>query len=94
MDSHNLQPQELNNRIKIYSQKLAQQWSSINDASNLPSGNSELLIRTKYGDVKKLFVGLLKDVPNPEILLSSTPVAAVDLNMVSLLADDEYDYFF
>ncbi|XP_037052458.1 ragulator complex protein LAMTOR1 [Bradysia coprophila] len=63
MDSHNLQPQELNNRIKIYSQKLAQQWSSINDASNLPSG-------------------LLKDVPNPEILLSSTPVAAVDLNMM------------
>lgn len=38
MDSHNLQPQELNNRIKIYSQKLAQQWNSINDASNLPSG--------------------------------------------------------
>lgn len=64
MDSHNLQPQELNNRIKMYSQKLAQQWNSINDASNLPSG-------------------LLKDVPNPEILLSSTPVAAVDLNMVS-----------
>ncbi len=64
MDSHNLQPQELNNRIKIYSQKLAQQWSSINDASNLPSG-------------------LLKDVANPEILLTSTPVAAVDLNMVN-----------
>lgn len=42
MDSHNLQPQELNNRIKIYSQKLAQQWNSINDPSNLPSGWSNI----------------------------------------------------
>lgn len=56
MDSHNLQPQELNNRIKIYSQKLAQQWSSINDASNLPSGNFDSVVLTKYGDVRKLFI--------------------------------------
>lgn len=38
MDAHNLQPQEMNNRIKMYSQKLAQQWSSIQDSSNVPNG--------------------------------------------------------
>lgn len=38
MDSHNLQPQEMNNRIKIYSQKMAQQWSSIQETANAPSG--------------------------------------------------------
>lgn len=69
MDSHNLQPQETNNRIKIYSQKLAQQWSSIHDSSNVPSG-------------------LLKDIPNPELLLSSTPISAADLNMMRNFAQE------
>lgn len=28
-------------------------------------------------------VGLMMDIPNPEAILSSTPVSATDLNMVS-----------
>lgn len=63
MDSHNLQPQEMNNRLKMYSQKMAQQWSSIQDATNTPSG-------------------LLKDVPNPEQMLTTTAISAADINMV------------
>lgn len=66
MDAHNLQPQEMNNRIKVYNQKLAQQWSSIQDSTNLPSG-------------------LLKDIPNPELFLTSTPISAVDLTMVLMV---------
>lgn len=38
MDSHNLEPQEQNNRMRAYTQKLAQQWSRINDSSNVPTG--------------------------------------------------------
>lgn len=63
MDSHNLQPQEMNNRIKIYTQKMAQQWGSIHDGANAPSG-------------------LLKDVPNPELLLAANAISPVDLQMV------------
>lgn len=32
------------------------------------------------------FAGLLKDIPNPELLLSSTPISAADLNMVCVHA--------
>lgn len=39
MDAHNLEPQELNDRIKMYSHKLSQQWSTIQeDGTNLSSG--------------------------------------------------------
>ena len=50
MDGHNLQPHELNDRIKFYSQKLSQQWSNVQDASNVSSGllkdikNPEMLL--------------------------------------------------
>lgn len=36
-------------------------------------------------------VGLMMDIPNPEAILSSTPVSATDLNMVSL---GLFGYFF
>lgn len=29
MDSHNLEPQEYTDRVKVYSQKLSQQWSNV-----------------------------------------------------------------
>lgn len=29
MDSHNLEPQEYTDRVKMYSQKLAHQWSNV-----------------------------------------------------------------
>lgn len=29
MDSHNLEPQEYTDRVKMYSQKLSQQWSNV-----------------------------------------------------------------
>lgn len=31
MDSHNLEPQELNDRIRLYSHKLSQQWGTLQD---------------------------------------------------------------
>lgn len=69
MDSHNLQPQEINNRLKQYSQKMAQQWSSLQDTANAPSG-------------------LLRDMPNPELLLAATPISAADLHMMRNFAHD------
>lgn len=33
MDSHNLEPQELNDRIRMYSHKLSQQWGTLQDDS-------------------------------------------------------------
>lgn len=31
-------------------------------------------------------IGLLKDITNPELLLSATPISVADLNMVCVLA--------
>lgn len=43
MDSHNLEPQELNDRIKLYSHKLSQQWSTIQeDSGNVSNGKRKL----------------------------------------------------
>lgn len=33
MDSHNLEPQELNDRIRLYSHKLSQQWGTLQEDS-------------------------------------------------------------
>ena len=38
MDAHNLEPHELNDRIKLYSHKLSQQWSTIQEDSSVISG--------------------------------------------------------
>lgn len=37
MDAHNLQPQEITNRVKLYSQKMAQQWNSVKDTTTASS---------------------------------------------------------
>ena len=38
MDLHNLEPHEYRDRVKIYTQRLQQQWSSVQYPSNLPTG--------------------------------------------------------
>lgn len=39
MDSHNLEPQELNDRIRLYSHKLSQQWGTLQDnATSVANG--------------------------------------------------------
>uniref|UniRef100_U5EWX5 Ragulator complex protein LAMTOR1 n=1 Tax=Corethrella appendiculata TaxID=1370023 RepID=U5EWX5_9DIPT len=63
MDSSHLQPQEYNDRVKLYSNRLAQQWNSINHPTTGP-------------------IGLLKDIPNPETILSSSPISNEDLIMM------------
>lgn len=40
MDSHNLEPQELNDRIRMYSHKLSQQWGTLQeDSTSAVNGN-------------------------------------------------------
>lgn len=63
MDSHNLEPNEYNGRVKHYAYKLQQQFSNIQLPSNSPTG-------------------LLKDIPNPEVFLISTPISAPDLSLI------------
>ncbi|XP_075162426.1 late endosomal/lysosomal adaptor, MAPK and MTOR activator 1 [Haematobia irritans] len=38
MDSHNLEHQECDVRIKLYSQRLQQQWSNLQNTSKMPKG--------------------------------------------------------
>lgn len=39
MDSHNLEPQELNDRIRLYSHKLSQQWGTLQeDTTSVANG--------------------------------------------------------
>ncbi|XP_055693173.1 ragulator complex protein LAMTOR1 [Lutzomyia longipalpis] len=63
MDMHNLEPQEYSDRVKIYAQRLSQQWSNINHPRTGPRG-------------------LLQDIPNPEEVLSSTPISAADFHLM------------
>ncbi len=62
---HNLEQQEYNDRYKLYSNRLAQQWSNIQHPSTAT------------------YNGLLKDIPNPEIILASLPTNSAELQMVS-----------
>jgi len=41
MDIHNLEPQEYTDRIKLYSNRLAQQWNNINHPTNSVVGNKK-----------------------------------------------------
>ncbi|GAB0090021.1 Winged helix-like DNA-binding domain superfamily [Sergentomyia squamirostris] len=63
MDMHNLEPQEYSDRVKLYSHRLAQQWSNVNHPRTGPRG-------------------LLKDIPNPEEMLSTSPISITDLQMM------------
>lgn len=38
MDSHNLEHQEYTDRIKLYSQRLQQQWNNVQHPSVIPKG--------------------------------------------------------
>lgn len=64
MDIHNIEPHEYNDRVKIYSQRLAQQWNTVQHPNHVHH------------------VGLLKDIANPESVLTSVPVALADLSMI------------
>lgn len=45
MDSHNLEPQELNDRVKLYSQRLSQLWNSIPDPSTVQQNGLFCIIK-------------------------------------------------
>ncbi|CAD7081245.1 unnamed protein product [Hermetia illucens] len=68
MDSHNLEPQEYHDRVKLYYQKLQQQWSNVQHPSNSPTG-------------------LLRDIPNPELFLTASPISAPDLSLIKSAVD-------
>lgn len=76
MDTHNLEPQECQDRIQLYKQRLLQQWSNIPHHQNKPTGfqsslSSSLSIFCKGIDFINFFytffVGFLKDIPNTEV---------------------------
>uniref|UniRef100_A0A182KDC8 Late endosomal/lysosomal adaptor and MAPK and MTOR activator 1 n=1 Tax=Anopheles christyi TaxID=43041 RepID=A0A182KDC8_9DIPT len=64
MDTQKLEASEYNDRIKLYSQRLQQQWSNVNHPNQAENSS------------------LLKDIPNPEPVLASVPIAADDLAMI------------
>lgn len=64
MDIHHIEPHEYSDRVRFYSQRLAQQWNTV------PHPNSVS------------HVGLLKDIPNPESVLTSVPISHDDLAMI------------
>lgn len=59
MDLHNLENEEYNDRIKLYSQRLQQQWNSIQHPEKEVSGtycmDRTYLINLILSDVKPLF---------------------------------------
>lgn len=104
MDSHNLEPHELNDRIKMYSHKLSQQWSTIQEDSSSSSSGMDSVkpvwIQLKFSDMGNfmLFImltGLLRDVPSAvaDVLLSSTPIADTDLLMVFTIECHSFNSF-
>lgn len=96
MDSHNLEPQELNDRIRLYSHKLSQQWGTLQeDTMSVANGNEYFMFASfvfawNFKTCIKYFIdnslaGLLKDIPISEAdrLLSAAPIADAELNLVS-----------
>lgn len=94
MDSHNLEPQELNDRIRLYSHKLSQQWSTLQEDSPSAANGNDIQINQKMCKSKQnfiqtisnfMFTGLLKDIPNSEAerLLMAVPISDADLHLVS-----------
>lgn len=97
MDSHNLEPQELNDRIRLYSHKLSQQWGTLQEDSISASNgkfkfqNIEYTISFFNESHLNQFLnlsaitGLLKDIPSSEAerLLSAVPITESDLHLVS-----------
>ncbi|CRK87968.1 CLUMA_CG001754, isoform A [Clunio marinus] len=68
LDTHLLEPSEYNDRVKLYAQRIAHQWNSIQ------------YLDTKYN-------GLLKDVPNADVLLASNPKVE-EINMIKNFVKD------
>lgn len=64
MDTQKLEASEYNDRIKLYTQRLQQQWSNVNHPNQTENSS------------------LLKDIPNPEPVLASVPIASDDLTMI------------
>lgn len=46
MDSHNLEPHEYNERVRLYAQRLQQQWNNIKHPSNSPTGLLIILLNS------------------------------------------------
>lgn len=67
MDTQKLEASEYNDRIKIYTQRLQQQWSNVNHPNQVDNAS------------------LLKDIPNPEPVLASAPIAPDDLSMIKTM---------
>lgn len=87
MDAHSLEPQEYNDRVKLYNHRLAQQWSQVSHPS--PQHYSGKIMNNIYFNifyilifVYRLILGFLKDIPNPDLMLTSKPISADDLQMV------------
>lgn len=87
MDAHNLEPQELNDRIRMYSHKLSQQWGNLQEdptcVTNGECVNVWMIPALIYKDYFT-FLGLLKDIPSSEAerLLSAIPILDADLHLV------------
>lgn len=84
MDSHNLEPHELNDRIKLYSHKLSQQWSSLPEDNSNTTNGERTKAKPPRDAANDIFTGFLKDVPSSEAerLLSSAPITDADLHQV------------
>lgn len=71
LDTHLLEQSEYNDRVKLYAQRLAHQWNNIQVNDTKYNGEWDVSwLHCNF--IETIYVsGLLKDVPNPEILLAS-----------------------
>ena len=85
MDTHLLEQSEYNDRVKLYAQRLAHQWNSIQVNDVKYNGEHEISFCWNLSQLTS-FLGLLKDVPNPETLLSFNQPNE-EITMVSFLVE-------
>ncbi|XP_058067130.1 uncharacterized protein LOC131216612 [Anopheles bellator] len=64
LDTQKLEASEYNDRIRIYTQRLQQQWNNVNHPNQGENGS------------------LLRDIPNPELVLASLPITTEDMSMI------------
>lgn len=84
LDTHLLEQSEFNDRSKVYAQRLAQQWTSIPANDFKYNGECEDPEPAQMNFNLLISSGLLKDVPNPENLLTFNQ-SSDDIELVSEL---------
>lgn len=87
MDAHNLEPQELNDRIRLYSHKLSQQWGTLQEDTASASG---LLKDIPNSEAERLLTAAPITDDDLHLIRSFTQKSYVALNDIKIEHKEDF----